>query len=80
MNRLAYVQGFTRMAQDLMDLSPEGTTPPLDMSPADSMLNFSKKMVHCLSVSITKGIQKKRVVKEARLHKRKAIRLMTGLI
>jgi hypothetical protein len=30
----AYVQGFSRMAQDLMDLSPEGTAPPPDLSPA----------------------------------------------
>jgi hypothetical protein len=68
------------MAQDLMDLSPEGTAPPPDMSPADSILNYLQKMVHHLSVSITSGIQKKFVVKEACLHKLKAIRLMTGLI
>ncbi len=68
------------MAQDLVVLSPEGAAPPPDMSPADSMLNYLQKMVHCLSVSITTGIQKKFVVKEARLHKLKAIRLMTGLI
>ncbi len=31
------------MAQVLMDLSPEGTAPPPDMSPADSMLNYLPK-------------------------------------
>jgi hypothetical protein len=67
-------------AQDLMDLSPEGTASPPNMSPADIIvLNYLKK-VHCLSVTIITGIQKKFVVKEARLHKLKAIRLMTVLI
>jgi hypothetical protein len=28
LGQMAYVQGFPRMAQDLMDLSPEGTAPP----------------------------------------------------
>jgi hypothetical protein len=41
--QMAYVQGFSRMAQDLMDLSPEGTAPPPDMSLADSMLNYLRK-------------------------------------
>ena len=41
--KMAYVQGFSRMAQDLSDLSPEGTTPPPDMSPADSMLNYLQR-------------------------------------
>ena len=68
------------MAHDLMDLSSEGTVPPPDMSPADSMLNYLPKKVHCLSVSIITGIQKKFVVKEARLHNLKAIPFMTGLI
>jgi hypothetical protein len=67
------------MAQDLMDLSSDGTVPPPDMFLADSMLNYLQK-VHCLSVSIITGIQKKFVVNEARLHKLKAIQLMTGLI
>jgi hypothetical protein len=40
--QMADVQGVSRMTQDLMDLSPEGTAPPPDMSPADSMLNNFK--------------------------------------
>ena len=40
------------MAQVLMDLSPEGTAPPPDMSPVDSTLNYLQKIVHCLFVSI----------------------------
>jgi hypothetical protein len=80
LGQMAYVQAFSRMAQDLMDLSHEGTTPPPDMSPADSMLNYLQKKVHRLSVSITMGIQKKFVENEAWLHKLKAIQLMTGLI
>jgi deoxyribose-phosphate aldolase len=72
------IQGFSRMAQDLMNLSPEGTAPPPDMSLANRMLNYLKKMVHHLSVSIILRMQKKFVVKEARLHEPKAIRWMTG--
>ena len=41
--QMAYVQGFSRMAQDLMDLSHQGTAPPSDMSPSDSMLNYLQK-------------------------------------
>jgi hypothetical protein len=78
--QMAYVQGFSRMAQDLMDLSHQGTAPPSDMSPSDSMLNYLPKMVHHLSVSIITGIRKKFVVQKARLHEPKAIRLMMGLI
>ncbi len=63
-----------------MDLSPEGTAPFPNMSPADSMLNYLPKLVHHFSVSIITGIQKKFVVKEARLHKPKANRLMMGFI
>ncbi len=68
------------MAKDLMDLSPEGTAPPHDMSLADSMLNYLPNTVHHFSISIITRIQKKFVVKEAKLHKPKAIQLMMGLI
>jgi hypothetical protein len=49
------------------------------MSPADSLLSYLQKMVHRLSVSTITGIQKKSVVKGARLHELKAIRLMAVL-
>ena len=42
--QMAYVQGFSRMAQDLMDLSPQGAALPSDMSPSDSMLNYLQKI------------------------------------
>ena len=42
--QMAYVQGFSRMAQDLMDSSPQGAALPSDMSPSDSMLNYLQKI------------------------------------
>jgi hypothetical protein len=42
--QMAYVQGFSRMAQDLMDYSPQGAALPSDMSPSDSMLNYLQKI------------------------------------
>jgi hypothetical protein len=42
--QMAYVQGFSQMAQDLIDLSPQGAALPSDMSPSDSMLNYLKKI------------------------------------
>ena len=42
--QMAYVQGFSRMAQDLIDLSPQGAALPSDMSPSDSMLNYLQKI------------------------------------
>ena len=78
--QMAYVQGFSRMAQDLIDLSPQGAALPSDMSPSDSMLNYLQKLAHHLSVCIIMGIRKKFGVKIARLREPKAILLMMGLI
>ncbi len=68
------------MAQDLMDLPPEGTAPPPDMSPANSMLKNLPKNNALFVCLYQNGNTIEIVVKEARLHELKAIRLMTGLI
>ena len=41
--QMTYVQGFSSMAQDLMDLPHHGTVPS-DMSPSDSMLNYMQQI------------------------------------
>jgi hypothetical protein len=42
--QMADVQGFSRMAQDLMDFPQHGTIPSAMSSPSDSMLNYLQKI------------------------------------
>jgi hypothetical protein len=72
-----YVQGFSRMAQDLMDSSSQGAALPSDTSPSDSMLNYLQKIgASFVCLWCHNGNTKEM----ARLHKLKPILLMMGLI
>jgi hypothetical protein len=74
--QMASVQGFPRMAQGLMDL-PHHSIVPSDMSPSDSLLNYLPKIGASCVCLCQKGETNKFVVKMTRLHKPKAILLIT---
>jgi hypothetical protein len=65
------------MAQDMMDLPHHGCVPSV-MSPSESMMNYLQRIGASLSVSLIMGMQKKYVIRKARLHKPKEIQLITG--
>jgi hypothetical protein len=71
---MAYVQGFTKRAKDLM-ASPniDATTTAFESLPSDNMLSSLQKMVPPTSVCITMSKQKNFVGTLSRLHVLKPI-------
>ena len=65
--QMAYVQGFSRMAQSLMGSGEHSVSTSSASSPNDNMLKYLQKLVHRTSVFIITGKREKFVVTLPRL-------------
>ena len=74
--QMAYIQGFSRMAKNLMDSEDHGTL-HIDSSPSDKMLNYLQRIGASFVCLYHMGEQKKFVLKLGKLHELKVIMFVT---